>query len=181
MNSRKNRCPVAMASEIFSQALDQQVRRAAPQGGRRAQGRGEGEGGRRGLPHAPDARAGVTNASQSISYIISALLCSYIMMLCSALACLRVQPHLGKCFEGIGKLIFEGEKNIITGMQSAALDGAGNTDIADLVRLCRGQPMGRNANLGAPRDTGGKITTGKPLRGELVDMLSDAVERQGQR
>jgi dynein heavy chain len=30
----------------------------------------------------------------------------------------RVQPHLCKCFEGIGKLIFEGEKNIITGMQS---------------------------------------------------------------
>ena len=30
----------------------------------------------------------------------------------------RVQPHLGKCFEGIGKLVFE-ENNIISGMYSA--------------------------------------------------------------
>ena len=30
---------------------------------------------------------------------------------------LRVQPHLGKCFEGIGKLVFE-ENNLITGMVS---------------------------------------------------------------
>ena len=29
----------------------------------------------------------------------------------------RVQPHLGKCFEGIGKLVFE-ENNLITGMVS---------------------------------------------------------------
>mmetsp|Transcript_3023 Transcript_3023/g.9072 ORF Transcript_3023/g.9072 Transcript_3023/m.9072 type:complete len:4073 (+) Transcript_3023:47-12265(+) len=31
----------------------------------------------------------------------------------------RVQPHLGKCFDGIGKLQFEGEKNVITAMSSA--------------------------------------------------------------
>ena len=30
----------------------------------------------------------------------------------------RVQPHLGKCFDGIGKLVFE-ENNIISGMYSA--------------------------------------------------------------
>lgn len=29
----------------------------------------------------------------------------------------RVQPHLAKCFEGIGKLVFE-ENNIISGMYS---------------------------------------------------------------
>ena len=29
-----------------------------------------------------------------------------------------MQPHLGKCFEGIGKLVFE-EHNIISGMYSA--------------------------------------------------------------
>jgi len=28
-----------------------------------------------------------------------------------------VQPHLGKCFDGIGKLVF-GENNIISGMYS---------------------------------------------------------------
>ena len=30
----------------------------------------------------------------------------------------RVQPHLGKCFDGIGKLQFEGDKNTITAMLS---------------------------------------------------------------
>jgi len=49
----------------------------------------------------------------------------------------RVQPHLGKCFDGIGKLQFEGDINIITGMSSAEgeLVSFGNSKVTPSARV----------------------------------------------